>query len=121
MHDLTKLDGGDDRPNVFFKRQGIYRSVFQISWWINLQARGHQRSPSDTQAFRERTKRDALNELQHELEKLEESATGEVKEEFHRQFDGFTHLFKRFLQEEGPSLEWDRIQKLPDDAVNNNF
>ncbi|XP_043603442.1 UTP--glucose-1-phosphate uridylyltransferase isoform X1 [Bombus pyrosoma] len=92
MHDLTKLDGGDGRPNVFFKRQ-------------------------DTQAFRERTKRDALNELQHELEKLEESATGEVKEEVHRQFDGFTHLFKRFLQEEGPSLEWDRIQKLPDDAI----
>ncbi|XP_015428827.1 PREDICTED: UTP--glucose-1-phosphate uridylyltransferase [Dufourea novaeangliae] len=81
-------------------------------------ARGHQRSPSDTQAFRERTKRDALIELHNELEKLETTAPGDdLKEEFHRQFDGFTHLFKRFLQEEGPSLEWDRMQKLPDDAV----
>ncbi|XP_076758312.1 UDP-glucose pyrophosphorylase isoform X2 [Xylocopa sonorina] len=80
-------------------------------------ALGHQRSPSDTQAFRERTKRDALKELHHELERLEETATGEAKEAIRRQFEGFIHLFKRFLQEEGPSLQWDRIQKLPEDAI----
>ncbi|KAG7209035.1 hypothetical protein KM043_015198 [Ampulex compressa] len=71
----------------------------------------------DTQAFRERTKRDALAELQQELEKLEGTAVGEKAEEFHRQFEGFGHLFNRFLQEEGPSLEWERIQKLPENAV----
>lgn len=29
----------------------------------------------------------------------------------------FASLFGRFLQEEGPSVEWDRIQKLPAEAV----
>lgn len=117
MHDFPKLDADHGGLKLPMKGKGIYRLAFIVSWWINPQARGHQRSPSDTQAFRERTKRDALIELQHELKKLEDTATGEVKEEIQRQFAGFTHLFKRFLQEEGPSLEWDRIQKLPDDAV----
>lgn len=81
------------------------------------QARGHQRSSSDTQAFRERTKRDARDELQRELEKLEATARENKKAIISRQFAGFQHLFERFLQEEGPSLEWDHIQKLPEDAV----
>lgn len=81
------------------------------------QARGHQRSSSDTQAFRERTKRDARDELQRELEKLEVTARENKKTTVGRQFAGFQHLFERFLQEEGPSLEWDHIQKLPEDAV----
>lgn len=29
----------------------------------------------------------------------------------------FASLFGRFLQEEGPSVEWDKIEKLPADAV----
>ncbi|XP_046820303.1 UTP--glucose-1-phosphate uridylyltransferase isoform X1 [Vespa crabro] len=82
-------------------------------------ARGHQRSPSDTQAFRQRTKRDAENELQQELQKLTGTAPENRKEEFSRQFEGFANLFKRFLEEEGPSLEWDRIQKLPENAIHN--
>lgn len=85
--------------------------------WIIPQARGHQRSSSDTQAFRERTKRDARAELQRELEKLQATAREDKKEMMDRQFAGFKHLFERFLQEEGPSLEWDHIQKLPEDAV----
>lgn len=82
-------------------------------------ARGHQRSPSDTQAFRQRTKKDAEIELQRELQKLAETAPEDKKEEFSRQFQGFADLFKRFLEEEGPSLEWDRIQKLPENAIHN--
>ncbi|KAM0734883.1 UTP--glucose-1-phosphate uridylyltransferase [Formica fusca] len=84
-----------------------------------LQVRGHQRNSSDTQAFRERTKRDARVELQRELEKLQTTAREDKKEIMGRQFAGFKHLFERFLQEEGPSLEWDHIQKLPEDAVKN--
>ncbi|KAI4494439.1 hypothetical protein M0802_008931 [Mischocyttarus mexicanus] len=82
-------------------------------------ARGHQRSSSDTQAFRQRTKIDAENELQRELNKLTDTAPPNRREEFGRQFDGFANLFKRFLEEEGPSLEWDRIQKLPEHAIHN--
>lgn len=29
----------------------------------------------------------------------------------------FENLFSRFLQEDGPSVDWDKIQKLPADAV----
>lgn len=29
----------------------------------------------------------------------------------------FASLFGRFLQEDGPSVEWNRIEKLPEDAV----
>jgi UTP--glucose-1-phosphate uridylyltransferase len=31
--------------------------------------------------------------------------------------DRFAALFNRFLQEDGPSVDWDRMQKLPSDAV----
>lgn len=31
----------------------------------------------------------------------------------------FATLFGRFLQEEGPSVHWDNIQKLPTEAVKN--
>ncbi|XP_017888849.1 UTP--glucose-1-phosphate uridylyltransferase isoform X2 [Ceratina calcarata] len=90
MHDLLQLDSGA---------------------WPFLKS-------EDTQAFRERTKRDALNELQAELDKLEATATTpQIKDHVHRQSEGFIDLFKRFLQEEGPSLEWDHMQKLPEDAI----
>nr|CAI5854891.1 unnamed protein product [Callosobruchus analis] len=34
-----------------------------------------------------------------------------------KEFEGFQRLFRRFLDETGPSVEWDRIEKLPPDAV----
>lgn len=85
--------------------------------FLLLQLRGHQRCPSDNQEFRERTKKDAFNHLETELDRLQETAPGPLKETFGKEFKGFKHLFKRFLKEEGPSLDWDRIQKLPDTAV----
>ncbi|XP_011300568.1 UTP--glucose-1-phosphate uridylyltransferase isoform X1 [Fopius arisanus] len=80
-------------------------------------SRGHSRSPSDTQAFRERTKRDAENELAAELQKLENTAPPHLRQEFHDEFAGFTKLFQRFLQDSGPSVVWEQIQKLPEDAI----
>lgn len=35
-----------------------------------------------------------------------------------RDFDGFQKLFARFLQDVGPSVDWSKIQPLPDSAVN---
>ncbi|XP_043252768.1 UTP--glucose-1-phosphate uridylyltransferase isoform X1 [Colletes gigas] len=92
MHGFSKLDAGDGEVKLSGKRK-------------------------DAQAFRERTKRDALIELQRELDRLESTATADAKDEVQRHFAGFTHLFKRFLENDGPSLEWERIQKLPDDAI----
>ena len=36
---------------------------------------------------------------------------------FRKQFDGFEKLYERFLQETGPSVDWDKILTLPDGAV----
>lgn len=41
----------------------------------------------------------------------------EDREQYAKEMKRFSALFGRFLQEEGPSVEWDRIQKLPVDAV----
>lgn len=35
------------------------------------------------------------------------------------EFDGFERLFARFLSESGPSVEWEKIKLLSDDAVSN--
>jgi len=108
---LIGADWEDFAKRIGKKKVSIYNTE------ETPQARGHQRSSSDTQAFRERTKRDARDELQRELEKLQATARENKTTIFSRQFAGFQHLFERFLQEEGPSLEWDHIQKLPEDAV----
>ncbi|OXU27337.1 hypothetical protein TSAR_000061 [Trichomalopsis sarcophagae] len=86
----------------------------------SVYTRGHQRSPSDTQAFKERTKRDALIDLETELSKISASATNPIeKEAIEQQNDGFKRLFERFLEEDGPSLNWDQIQRLPEGAIKN--
>ena len=33
------------------------------------------------------------------------------------EFDGFERLFDRFLHETGPSVEWEKIEQLPGQAV----
>lgn len=100
-----------------------------------LQVKGHSRSGSDAKAFIEATKTEALGLLESELNRLVDSAPPSDKERVSTEFQGFTHLFKRcvstevfecgwfqldfcrFLDESGPSLQWDNIQKLPPDAV----
>ncbi|XP_050510616.1 UTP--glucose-1-phosphate uridylyltransferase isoform X1 [Diabrotica virgifera virgifera] len=79
--------------------------------------RGHSRNASDSSQFIEATKRDALNRLQKELEKIVQSSEPSKVAENKKQLDGFTKLFTRFLDETGPSLNWENIEKLPGDAV----
>lgn len=74
-------------------------------------------SGSGAQEFKENTKRDALIQLEHELEKLRGDVHPLRKEEVKKEHDGFSKLFARFLQEEGPSVDWNRIEKLSPDAV----
>ncbi|XP_058789493.1 UTP--glucose-1-phosphate uridylyltransferase isoform X3 [Phymastichus coffea] len=83
----------------------------------NVYSRGHQRSPSDTQAFKERTKRDAFIDLETELGHIASTAPDHERDATARQYDGFKKLFERFLEKEGPSFDWDQIQKLPEDAI----
>lgn len=38
-------------------------------------------------------------------------------EETQKHFNGFIKLFHRFLDETGPSVDWNKIEKLPNDAI----
>lgn len=73
--------------------------------------------PSGAQEFKESTKRDALKQLQDELQKLLKTAPESQIPALKKQYDGFAKLFERFLQEEGPSVDWNKIKKLPPGAV----
>jgi len=79
--------------------------------------RTHSRVPSDAKEFHEVTKRDALRQMERELDKITETAPSEKKEAFRDEMSSFSGLFGRFLQEVGPSLNWNRMEKLPDGAV----
>lgn len=80
--------------------------------------RGHQRNASDTKEFHEVTKRDAFMHFELELKTLLNTIKNdELRSYKDKEMERFAKLFGRFLQEEGPSVEWDKIQKLPADAV----
>lgn len=77
----------------------------------------HTRASSGSREFKEATKQDAYNHLQKELSKLADSAAEIRRKHVKAEFDGFAALFTRFLEEQGPSVQWDKIEKLPNDAV----
>ncbi|XP_041983123.1 UTP--glucose-1-phosphate uridylyltransferase isoform X2 [Aricia agestis] len=79
--------------------------------------RGHQRTPSGSRDFKEATKRDALDRLVSEMERLLGPLPETKRAALENDFRGFRKLFSRFLAEEGPSVQWDKIQKLPEGAV----
>lgn len=76
---------------------------------------GHQRSPS--MEFKELTKKDAQISLSIELEKLSKTANTGEKELIEKNFDGFQRLFSKFINETGPSVHWEKIERLPKDAI----
>lgn len=75
---------------------------------------------SQSMEFKELTKRDAERCLAMELDKLKR--TGNLPELQKAQIDkecqGFQRLFAKFLAaDSAPAIEWERIEKLPHDAV----
>ncbi|KAL5008622.1 hypothetical protein ScPMuIL_014203 [Solemya velum] len=78
--------------------------------------KGHRRTSSDI-TFKELTRRDAQAAMNKELLKLLNTAPAGLQERTKKEFDAFENLFARFLRETGPSVEWDKIKLLPDDAV----
>ena len=67
--------------------------------------------------FKELTKKDAQLSLAMELDKLLRTIPEGQKQVVEQDFDGFKKLFGKFVTETGPSVHWDRIEKLPQDAV----
>ena len=67
--------------------------------------------------WKELTKKDAQQSLATDLEKLLLTAPEPSKVDLQKEFDGFRKLFNKFIHETGPSVHWERIEKLPHDAV----
>ena len=72
---------------------------------------------SPSAEWKELTKKDAQQSLALEMEKLLLTAPESGKVSLQKEFDGFRRLFNKFIHETGPSVHWDRIEKLPHDAV----
>lgn len=67
--------------------------------------------------FKEVTKRDALNHMQNEINSLLNTVPDNKKPLVQKELNGFTKLFERFIAESEPFVDWNKIQRLPDDIV----
>ena len=68
--------------------------------------------------WKELTKRDAQQSLAQEMDKLLlTSPASATTATMRTEFDGFRKLFNKFIHETGPSVHWERIEKLPQNAV----
>jgi len=70
---------------------------------------GMQRSKSIVE-FQQLMRQDAQAALRSELDRLIDNADKEDRDYFANEFNSFANLFERFLQERGPSIEWENIK-----------
>ncbi|XP_060687097.1 UDP-glucose pyrophosphorylase 2b isoform X2 [Hemiscyllium ocellatum] len=52
-----------------------------------------------------------------ELTRLLETASPSEQEQMKKDIEGFQKLFRSLLQRRGPSVEWEKIQKAPEDSI----
>ena len=70
----------------------------------------------------EEKERQSDTNLKVSTDKLVRTAQSqERKEVMDREFDRFKRLFGKFINEKGPSVIWDNIERLPQNAVRFNF
>jgi len=67
--------------------------------------------------FKDLTKKDAQISLAMELDKLSLTSPTGAREEVEQNLDGFKRLFSKFITSSGPSVQWDKIEKLPPNAI----
>ncbi|KAG8000329.1 UTP--glucose-1-phosphate uridylyltransferase [Nibea albiflora] len=67
--------------------------------------------------FQEMMRQQLESSMHTELEKLLDTSTGAEREASMKDFEGFKTLFHRFLQVKGPSVEWIKIQRPPEDSI----
>jgi UTP--glucose-1-phosphate uridylyltransferase len=82
---------------------------------VNPKLFGHSRSPS--MEFKELTKKDAQISLAMELDKLLRTMPEGSRQVVEQDFDGFKNLFGKFINSTGPSVNWDKIEKLPQESI----
>lgn len=77
----------------------------------------NDRASSETREFRDITKRDAVEHLKIDVEKLLLTVPPEEVDAARKNFNGFLKYYENFLKDEGAVVNWDKIQKLPEHAV----
>lgn len=75
------------------------------------------RASSETREFKDLTKRDAMSHMKDDVEKLISTVPPEEKDNAKHNFNGFLHLYEKFLKQSGNTVDWNKIEKLPKDAV----
>ncbi|KAM5227869.1 UTP--glucose-1-phosphate uridylyltransferase [Ctenodactylus gundi] len=66
--------------------------------------------------FQEVIRQELELSVKKELEKILTTAPSHEFEHTKKDLDGFRKLFHRFLQEKGPSVDWGKIQRPPEDS-----
>merc|ERR1712200_300083 len=67
--------------------------------------------------FKELTKKDAQISLSMELDKLLKTMPEGSRQIVEQDFEGFKNLFGKFINSTGPSVNWDKIEKLPQESI----
>uniref|UniRef100_A0A4W6G7G3 UTP--glucose-1-phosphate uridylyltransferase n=2 Tax=Lates calcarifer TaxID=8187 RepID=A0A4W6G7G3_LATCA len=67
--------------------------------------------------FQEKLRQQHEESMHRELEALLATANKAEAEISRKDFDGFKKLFHRFLQVKGPSVEWAKINRPPEDSI----
>ncbi|KAK7580447.1 hypothetical protein V9T40_001076 [Parthenolecanium corni] len=75
------------------------------------------RASSETREFKDLTKRDALDHLKADVQCLLETVPAEQREAARKNFNGFISYYEKFLKQDSNTVDWDKIEKLPSDAV----
>lgn len=76
-----------------------------------------ERASSETREFKDLTKRDAVDHLKADIEKLISTVPEDQVEAAKKNFAGFLTYYESFLKGEGAIVDWDKIEKLPENAV----
>lgn len=71
----------------------------------------------DHVSFKAHGRKEIEQAMEQELKKLITTAPPAQLQDVKKDFDGFQQLFHRFLQEKGPSLDWDCLQRPPAGSV----
>ncbi|KAG8124462.1 putative UTP--glucose-1-phosphate uridylyltransferase protein [Naja naja] len=74
-------------------------------------------SQAGTSPFQEAIKQELEYSMKMELNKILETAPQHELQHTKKDLEGFQKLFHRFLQEKGPSVDWGKIQRPPEDSI----
>ncbi|ETE70626.1 UTP--glucose-1-phosphate uridylyltransferase [Ophiophagus hannah] len=74
-------------------------------------------SQAGTSPFQETIKQELEYSMKTELDKILETAPQHELQHTKKDLEGFQKLFHRFLQEKGPSVDWGKIQRPPEDSI----